>query len=290
MRGIAWWTLGVAGVALVIGCGGGHGGGSGDNGATRTACAQNLLRLRTSFLVYANDWDDVLPQSDWNLALTPYLSDIQTGKTAVLRCPAVKEGAGVGYAYNAVLVGASLNAVAAPDATALFFDTANLAANVVATYPVASSRRHGGDCVVYLSGRVVPTVDPDDPLPATVRQQCADKLGRIGVALALYTSDNDDRLPTANWMDAAAPYVSGTASADAFRCPAVATGGYGYAFNSGLLGINVTTVDSPSTTPLVFDSTILTRNALSLPGTTSPDRHAGDVTLYLDGHRTPLNP
>ncbi len=273
-----------SGVALAWGCGGG----GGSNGSARTACAKNLLRLNRSLLTYAADSDDVLPREDWNDALTPYLPNAQTGVAAVLRCPSVPPGGDVGYAFNAALVGTQLNSVESPDGTPTLFDTAGLAPNVVAAYPPPSpSGRHGGDCVVYLSGRAMPDVDPDVPTPATVRERCLSNLKAIGAASALYASDNDDRMPVERWTDAYTPYV---AESDRFRCPAVAVGSYGYAFDPSLLGVNVTTVSNPAGTPLVFDASILTRNALSAYGSNVANRHEGPNALYLDGHATSVGP
>jgi prepilin-type processing-associated H-X9-DG protein len=114
---------------------------------------------------------------------------------------------------------------------------------------------------------------------------CMTNLRQYGLALALYSSDSDDRLPNAKgWMDACATYrISG------IRCPIVARldpVGYGYAFYSGLSRKPLKEIARPMEAVDVFESTNLSRNASdtgsSLP---VPGRHFGRSNLlYLDGH------
>lgn len=263
-------------IAIALGCGGDGGGGGGGGNSNRTACATNLKRLHDSLIAYANDNDDNFPAADWTDATAPYLA--LSG--ASFRCPSV-EDAGFGYAFNAALVGGNLNSVATPDATALFFDSPNLTPNVVSAYPGPTSGRHGGDVVAFVSGRVEPPPADDDD-PEDQRALCVSNLKKVATAAVLYTSDNDDRLPPMDWMDAVEPYAQG--NTDVFRCPAVAVGSHGYAFNEALLGVNVTTIDTPTTTPLAFDSSLLTRNAVTSYALPDPPRHGTGVTAYLDGH------
>jgi prepilin-type processing-associated H-X9-DG protein len=274
---LAWPVLALSALAFGVACAGG-GGGSGTS--ARSVCAANLARLYRATIQYGNDWDDVLPAARWSEAVTPYLA----GNGASLDCPSLGEG-GYGYAMSASLVGTSINFVAAPDAQPLFFDTEAVGPDVTGTFDANAVTRHGGSAVVYLSGRTVPEVadDPNEPVP--VREACLDHLRRIGTATNLYASDYDDVLPVADWTDAFEPYVA--PNVDAFRCAAVAVGSYGYAFETSLLGSNVTAASSPATTPAAFDSTILTRNATSGYEPTAT-RHGGANVAYLDGHAAAL--
>ncbi len=257
------------------------GGGQSEEKKQRAACGANLRRLHESMVAYASDQDDVFPGSDWNDALAPYLPI--TG--AVLKCPSVR-GNGVGYALKSTLVRASLNAIPDPDGTPLFFDSANTGRNALGEFSPTGPIRHGRPAVIYVSGRTDPesTGRGGGNVPSA-RDKCRTNLQRVSTAILLYQGDNDDYLPLANWTDAVAPYANGFA--DAFRCPEVAVGSYGYAFNSSLVGVYSPNIDNPSATPLVFDSPTLTRNALSAYDLPNPPRHTSGVTAYLDGHVSP---
>ena len=62
---------------------------------------------------------------------------------------------------------------------------------------------------------------------------------------------------------------------------------YGYAFNSALVLTNTTAPEHPDTVPMVFDSSITSRNAVSAYALPNPARHVSGVTAYLDGHVSP---
>lgn len=100
----------------------------------------------------------------------------------------------------------------------------------------------------------------------------------------MYSGDHDDVLPLANtWMDATDPYVT---DPDAYRSPAVAAPGYGFAFAAPLAGASVNVAVEPESVVLLFDSTVLGRNATAeLSTEVSPGRYGGrNVRAYLDGH------
>ena len=114
---------------------------------------------------------------------------------------------------------------------------------------------------------------------------CLKSLKGTLIGLLVYASDADDRLPPGGaWMDLAKPY-----GINEPRCPSVREGDYGYAFNARLSLTKLK--DDGATTPMVYDSTNLARNATdafaSLP---IPGRHENregsrlDNVGYADGH------
>jgi hypothetical protein len=108
------------------------------------------------------------------------------------------------------------------------------------------------------------------------------RLRQLSNATNLYIGDHDDTLPLANrWMDGLAPYVT---NPDNFVSPAVGPSNYGFALNSGAAGRNLASLDAAATL-LIFDSTVLGRNATALTSTQpSPGRYNGtNSLLYLDG-------
>lgn len=264
-------------LALLAGCSGNglHGKSDGDSSA-RNACAANLIKLHNSVALYAGDNDDFLPQADWSVGMAPYLPS--TG--ASLDCPSA---VGLGYAMNSALVGQSVHSVGDEDAMPLLFDTPVLATNEVATYPAANAGRHGGNNTVYVSGRVSP--EPD-LTPADDRSLCLSRLHAQASAAVIYASDHDDALPSVTWMDDLTPYL--TFSQASFHCPAVAAGSYGYAFANSLTGATITSIDTPNTVSMIFDSTLLTRNAVGAFAPPSPVRHGGNNVAYADGHATTI--
>jgi prepilin-type processing-associated H-X9-DG protein len=125
--------------------------------------------------------------------------------------------------------------------------------------------------------------DPGRPCLSAVRQ--------LALASLMYTADHDDRfMDRDQWMDAIEPYHK---TPDLARCPEVPLPHsdarphvYGYAFNSRLSSAPPPPEESLATTPLVYDSNNLSRNAsdpfTSLP---IPNRHRrGNNVGYTDGH------
>jgi hypothetical protein len=114
--------------------------------------------------------------------------------------------------------------------------------------------------------------------------------------LRMYAQDYDDHLPpAAKWMDASTRY---TKTDSAYRCPKLRNEhpeDYGYALNSLLSSQSLSKIQSPDTTPMVFDSDWLWRNAHA-PGFISlanpPRHHSGgvDSVIYVDGHTKFIRP
>ena len=120
---------------------------------------------------------------------------------------------------------------------------------------------------------------------------CIRRLGESSRAMAMYAADNDDSLPPASaWMDKLQPLVR---SGRAFRCPTMRMrgfGAYGYAMNSALSAGKKSAIADPAATPLLFDSTLLAKNAASgIETLPSPGRHnGGNNVAYADGHASRL--
>jgi prepilin-type processing-associated H-X9-DG protein len=116
---------------------------------------------------------------------------------------------------------------------------------------------------------------------------CMSDEKQMALAVRMYNQDYDERMPpAAKWMDAAGTY---TQDERLFHCPNVSrggSGGYGYAFDSSLNYKPLDKIANPKTERMIFDSTLLTRNASdsgsSLP---SPGRHKnGNNLAFADGH------
>jgi len=106
----------------------------------------------------------------------------------------------------------------------------------------------------------------------------------------MYSTDNDGKPPPRDfWMDAIWDY---TKNKQILHCDLVKGQGlYGYALNARVktLGSNL---PSPETTPLVYDSVNLARNASDLVNSLpKPGRHDGvNHVVYADGHVRTLRP
>jgi hypothetical protein len=115
-------------------------------------CVSNVRQLSMGMLMYAEDYDQVYPSSEWQTALMPYVR-----QPASFTCPVVKRlGGSGGYALNDELVGASLSKIKDPASETAIFETPILQPNVVAS-PLNSGKvgRHpDGDTVGYADGHV----------------------------------------------------------------------------------------------------------------------------------------
>lgn len=136
----------------------------------------------------------------------------------------------------------------------------------------------------YLVGR---TLGPMRQIGHT--QRCLSNVRLMARAFAMYADDYEDRYPPAAvWMDATLPYV---VQERRFRCPAVVAeqvAGYGYAAEAALGGRARADVDALAEQRLLYDSTLLGRNATddgaSLP---VPGRHVRRAAQ--DGPWEPAN-
>ena len=124
----------------------------------------------------------------------------------------------------------------------------------------------------------------------SIRSACLSNVRQLSLGMLAYSGDWDGHAPIRDsWMDSIERYTR-TERID--RCPAVkGVDVYGYAFNAGVAKLDLN-ASSASTTPLVYDSVNLGRNAsdlvTSLP---DPGRHQGkDCVAYTDGHARAIVP
>lgn len=119
------------------------------------------------------------------------------------------------------------------------------------------------------------------------RPICISNLKQLGIALAIYSNDYEDRLPRADrWYDDLAPY-RGTRQ---FRCPGIPRSveglAMGYAFNDRLGKVPAPCLTEPGKTLMLYDSSNLLPNAsdagISL---VAGGRHDGRNNVsYADTH------
>ena len=110
----------------------------------------------------------------------------------------------------------------------------------------------------------------------------------IGLANIMYSSDYDEHLPPADtWMDAYFdPYLGEIRYCIDPRMEDRKEGEHGFAFLSALSCVDTTSVAKPETAPLVFQSSLLGRNAHSDLSTLPTVPRGGEVNsvVFLDGH------
>jgi prepilin-type processing-associated H-X9-DG protein len=119
------------------------------------------------------------------------------------------------------------------------------------------------------------------------KSACLSSMKNHATAAIIYLSDYDDRFPNRdNWIDATYPYaMKGWYSV---VCPEVYKEHnpqlFGYCFNAKLS--NAKAPKDATTTPLIFDSVNLARNASGgLDSLPNPGRHEGMNNIaYADGH------
>lgn len=264
-------TLAVGTVA-----GSGCGGDGGDHAAPLTTSHTRLEKLSKAMLAYAADFDQTLPQRNWMDATESYANDPTAYKSPMV------DGEQFGYAFNQDLVGKRLSAIQNRAATALIFDSTSLMRNAVASVDAipVPGRYDGTNTIAFADGTVKDVPVKDAFVEASTR------LKMLGVALLAYSADNDEHLPPATkWTDALQPYVQ---DPEAFHDGSLKPEEFGFAFNIEVSGKQVTALGPLGTTPILFSSKVVTKNAAakvdSLP---VPGRYAGrNAIYYLDGHVT----
>jgi prepilin-type processing-associated H-X9-DG protein len=85
--------------------------------ALASSCLSNMKQLVLGALMYAQDWDEVLPGEEWAEQLQPYLKNPE-----IYKCPAAPDKE-YGYALNEALAGAKLADIKRPAEVVLFFES-----------------------------------------------------------------------------------------------------------------------------------------------------------------------
>lgn len=135
-------------------------------GSRVAVCISNLKQIALGGLMYAEDYDDKLPNRDlWMDQLQPYLSSrtMPDGedKFEIFRCPELKKDGETnrsiyGYAMNARLSDKKLGSFNDPVTTPAYYDSSNLAKNasdLVTSRPSPPRHRDGTKNVTaYIDG------------------------------------------------------------------------------------------------------------------------------------------
>lgn len=120
----------------------------------------------------------------------------------------------------------------------------------------------------------------------TTLAPCQSNLKQIGLGIAMYTQDYDEKLPPARrWHDVVMPYIK---SEQVFTCPAIARKSDGYAYNSKMSQVSLGYIDAPAQTVQTYETSNLNRNVFA-PFTGRAYRHtrkgkAGINIAFADGH------
>jgi hypothetical protein len=280
-RGAAVAVVVVAGVFVwTVGCGGSGGGGTSTTSLYQTSVTR-MVALQLGLQLYENDWDESIPLSgSWMNALTPYVHN-----AALFHSPAVSQG--YGYALNSQVAGRPLSVFPVPESIPSIFDSTDLKRNATdPTSTMPSPPRYGAhNTIGYLDGS---TEDQGTNLTPTQEYTLSQtRLKADALGILIYANDYDDFTPLPNtWMDVLSPYVRNESDFHSPAIQAVTPNLYGYAFSSSIAGRGETTITSPASTIMMFDSTDLNRNAtdqaITLP---YPPRYGTNNTIaYADGH------
>ncbi len=123
------------------------------------------------------------------------------------------------------------------------------------------------------------------------RAHALSQVKQIGTALAMYAADHNDHLPVASrWMDQLKPYIK---SDDILRSDLATPedqSDYGFAFRAEFSQKKVASFEVPAQQVVIFDSTLLTRNAhsglesLPKPGRYDGGKEKGNIFGFIDGH------
>lgn len=126
---------------------------------------------------------------------------------------------------------------------------------------------------------------------AAKKTQALSHVKRIGTSMMIYAADYDDRLPIAEkWVDLTSDY---TEDPSVYRSPEATPNDpndYGFAFRKEFSKLNLAKAEAPAAQVMIFDSTLLQKNASSgLETLPSPGRYGvgdsrGNMMGFLDTH------
>jgi hypothetical protein len=119
-----------------------------------TEARRRIKAIALGALMYASDYDDVLPTANWVDETMPYVRSEHP-----FISPAFEGQPGkYGFAYNELIVGDPMSAISSPASTELYFDSTVLSRNAVAstsTMPVPG-RYAGTNVISFVDGHVTP--------------------------------------------------------------------------------------------------------------------------------------
>lgn len=122
----------------------------GGESSKRVACVSNLKQQGLAVLMYAGDWDNVLPDRDrWMDAAKDY-----THNQSIFKDSEVKGEGLYGYSFNADLSEANTETSKNPEKVSMAYDSINLGRNAsdrVNSLPV-EGRHKGRNGMSYLDG------------------------------------------------------------------------------------------------------------------------------------------
>lgn len=115
------------------------------------------------------------------------------------------------------------------------------------------------------------------------KTQCLSNVKQLAVAMQIYMSDADERLPAHGWLPELVPYMR---NEEPLTCPEVLPAKYGYAMNVALMGIDGGKVKDPARAILFFETDALGRGVVANLAARNRDRHdgKGSNVSYLDSH------
>jgi hypothetical protein len=119
---------------------------------------------------------------------------------------------------------------------------------------------------------------------ASVKTQCLSNIKQTSTATALYLSDNDDRMPLANWMTSLMAYIK---DRELMQCPQVKRDGkhFGYALKLGAVGMNTLEVKDHDKTVMYFETDALGESVVAnLAARCARHRPDGSNVSFLDTH------
>jgi hypothetical protein len=122
---------------------------------------------------------------------------------------------------------------------------------------------------------------------AALKAACISNLKQNCQAALAYAADNDGVGPPAAWMDVLEPRMK--SKDGTFHCPVAREAersAYGYAYNVALVSKLLAETEAKESTPLIFDSMLVARNAVSSPkNLPNPPRHGETNCVgFADGH------
>lgn len=151
----------------------------------------------------------------------------------------------------------------------------------------------GCACVAVLAAVLFPVFS--QARFAAQRSVAVSNLKQSSLAVLMYSADWDDRLPPAvSWVDATVPYSK---NEQIYKSPAASRqdkGAYGFAFRKELGLKKIASYRDADRWAMIFDSTILSRNATSglesmpVPGRYGSGTSTSNGVAFLDGHARSL--